>query len=405
MKANRKRVVVTGLGITTCLGSDVDTFFNNLVGAECGIRSHADIPDNPVGLIDYQSSDYFSKSKLFTMDRVSQLAVIASKQAVKSASLSDLGSSGTGVLYGCSLGGANTLEETFGTYYGAVKAPKKLSIPMAMVHAPAAQVSIHLGVYGECQSYSTACSSSAVAIGEGFRRIRDGYLSVAITGGAECMLVNSVIKEWKKLGVLAKSNGSPSLGCRPFTKDRNGFHLSEGAATLVLEEYEHAKNRKAVILAEIVGYGVSNDGLHITKPDAYGQSVAINNALDDASLDSSDIKYINSHGTSTVAGDRAEANSIRKVFGDLTNSIPVSATKSSHGHAIGAVGAIEAVITIKAIQESVIPPTPFVDHIDPEASLNLVMGSPKRVDSISYAISNSFAFGGNNAVLVFGKYS
>lgn len=405
MRDTRRRVVVTGLGTVSCLGMDPVTLFENLVEGVSGIRPHPALPGEAVGWVEYEPADHFSRSQLFTMDRVSQLAVLSARQAVAAAGLAPRKNRRTGVLFGCSFGGAQTLEESYASYFGARRGPRKLSIPMTMSHAPSAQVSIHLGVEGESQSYSTACSSSAVAIGEGMRRIRDGYLDVAIAGGAESMLVPGVVGEWQKLGVLARPEGEPSTGCRPFTAGRNGFHLSEGAATLVLEERDHAMDRGAPILAEITGYGVSNDAFHITRPHADGQCIAIRNALADAGLEPEQIGHINAHGTSTPAGDCAEAASLRKVFGSHLDTTPLSATKASHGHCIGSSGALEAAVTVMALNRALAPPVPFQAEIDELAPVDLVMGAPRSLAGVDHAMSNSFAFGGNNAVLIISRNS
>lgn len=217
------------------------------------------------------------------------------------------------------------------------------------------------------------------------------------------MLVPSVMREWEKLRVLAPAIGDPSSGCRPFDTNRRGFHLAEGAATVVLEEYEHAISRGAPILGEVVGYGVSNDAAHMTKPSPAGQALAMKRAIFDAAILMSDIGYINLHGTATSAGDLAEAQSISDVFGDLAGQIPMSATKSSHGHAIGATGAIEFIATLYALQRGVAPPTTFTEEVAANVSLNIITRHAYIIKGARYAISNSFAFGGNNAVLVLKK--
>ncbi|MCU7816219.1 MAG: beta-ketoacyl-[acyl-carrier-protein] synthase family protein [Candidatus Thiodiazotropha sp. (ex Rostrolucina anterorostrata)] len=397
---NKQRVVITGMGIVSCLGSDVSTFFSNLLKAESGIRRNGSLGNYSVGKVEFEPRLHFSRSELMILDRVSQFAVVASRQAVESAGLELTDSIREGAFYGTGFGGAATLDDSYGHYFGIRRCGRALTIPMTMVHAPVAQVAIHLGIHGEAQTYSTACSSLAVAVGEGFRRIRDGYLDVAVTGGTEAMLLDSVLGEWSKLRVLAKEVGEPSTGCRPFAKGRNGFHLSEGAATLVLESYDHARERGAKVLGEVVGYGVSNDGTHITKPDAGWQAVAIRSALEDGQVTPGEVDYINAHGTSTVTGDKSEADSIRMVFGERGRQIKVSATKSAHGHAIGATGAMELIVTVMAMNEKIIPPTPFIDEIDDACDVNLVMGNAVRMPKIRYAISNSFGFGGNNAVLL-----
>lgn len=400
MQNSSKRVVITGMGLVSCLGSDVNEFFDNLVMGRSGIRLHPDIPTHPVGWVDFKAEEHFKKLDLLSLDRVSQFSLVASKQAVAMAGL-DLGRTDRyGVLFGTGMGGASTLESSYANYFGIKPFARALTIPMAMIHAPASQISIHFGIHGECQTYSAACSSSSVAIGEAFRRIRDGYLDVAIAGGAECMLVPSVIGEWAKLRVLAPADGAPSEGCRPFSKAPKGFHLAEGAAAIVMEEREQALKRGARIYGEVVGYGVSNDGMHITKPSAKGQTLAIRRALDEAKIGPDDIGYINAHGTATLAGDQAEVESIRTVFGNCAAKVPVSATKSSHGHAIGATGAIEFIVTMLTLQKGIIPPTAFTSEAAPACAMDLVVSKARKVGKISFGMSNTFAFGGNNAVLI-----
>lgn len=396
----KRRVVVTGLGLLSCLGNDPDSFFRNLIDGVSGITQHPDIPKHPVGWIEFNPEEHFSRTELVSLDRVSQFALTASRQAVAMAGLDINEIERAGVLYGTGFGGASTLESSYGNYFGIKKCVRALTIPMVMMHAPASQISIHFGIRGECQTYSTACSSSSVAIGEGVRRIQDGYLDIAITGGAECMLLPSVVAEWEKLRVLAPAHMIPSQGCRPFAAKRSGFHLAEGAATVILEERTHAMARGAKILGEIVGYGISTDGEHITKPSAKGQALAIRKAIAEAQIATSDIGYINLHGTATQAGDAAEAESIRDVFKDILSEIPVSGTKSSHGHAIGATGAIEFIATLFAINKQVAPPTAFTEEVDPSCGLNLITGCGKVLNGVRYAASNSFAFGGNNVVLI-----
>ncbi len=395
-----RRVVVTGMGILSCLGTNPETFFKNLVNGKSGIVLRPDIPRHPVGWIDFNPEVHFSKTELLSLDRVSQFALVASRQAITMSRLSLGETERCGVLFGTGMGGASTLESSYAHYFEIKRCARVLTIPMVMMHAPASQISIHFGIRGECQTYSTACSSSSVAIGEGFRRIKDGYLDIAITGGAESMLLPSVVAEWEKLRVLAPAQGNPSQGCCPFSTKRRGFHLAEGAATVVLEERDHAIQRGAKIFGEIVGYGISTDGVHITKPSASGQSLAIRRAIDEADILPRDIGYMNLHGTATQVGDAVEAESIRNVFGSFASEIPVSGTKSSHGHAIGATGAMEFIATVLAIDKGIAPPTAFTQEVDPACALNLVTGSGRALGCITYAGSNSFAFGGNNAVLI-----
>ena len=394
-----RRVAVTGVGLVSCLGNDPDAFFDNLVAGKSGLRLYPDLGRHPVGRAQFAPERHFTRTELLGLDRVSQFAIVASRDAAANASLATVDKERLGVFYGTGTSGAATLEASYGNFFG-VRPKRYLCIPMAMNHAPASQVAIKLGAMGECQTYSTACSSSAVAIGEGYRRIKDGYLDVAVAGGAECMLVPSVMNEWEKLRVLAPAQGDPSSGCRPFDVHRHGFHLAESAATVILESMEHATARGAPILGEVVGYGLSNDASHITKPSPAGQRLAIKRALAAAGISPNDLAYVNLHGTATGAGDLAEAQSVEDVFGEFSRHIPMSATKSSHGHAIGATGALEFIATLWAIRQRIAPPTAFTEQVAPDISLNLICRHAEPLRDLGYGMSNSFAFGGANAVLV-----
>jgi 3-oxoacyl-[acyl-carrier-protein] synthase II len=357
-----------------------------------------------VGWVDFKETDYFSLMKLRTLDRVSQLALIAAREAMEQAALSNSLGDEAGVYLGTGMGGANTLETSYARFFGVGGEDKKpITIPIGMNHAAAAQISMAYGVTGECQTYSTACSSSAVAIGEAYRRIRSGIMTTAIAGGTECQLTPGVLKQWMDMRVMCVSDRDDPRQCQPFCADRSGFTIGEGAGILVLERLEHALARGATPLAEVVGYGVSSDATHITKPSAPGQMLSMNRALRDATLAPGQISHINSHGTATRAGDVVEAQSIRGVFADHTK-IPVTATKSSHGHLIGAAGAVEFIVTILALRHSLIPATVFWSKPDPECDLDVVRLSPRAMPEGEFAMSNSFAFGGSNATLIAGRW-
>lgn len=408
MKALKPRVVITGIGIQSPLGRTGPEFFDRLCAGESGIRTHPDPAITfPVGWVDFDAHAHFSKMQLLNLDRVSQFGVVAALDAVRNAGLNTEEALGemTGVYFGTGAGGAESSEHAYAKFFGADGEKKKLlTIPAAMIHAPASQVALRLGVRGECQTYSTACSSAAVAIGEAYRRIRDGYIKIAITGGADCVLMPGILDSWSAMRVLcidpADQGGESGTGCRPFSAERTGFAIGEGAAVLVLETWEAAQARGIQILAEIVGYGVSNDASHLTKPNAAGQAMAMRSALTDAGLQPADIGYINAHGTATHAGDRAETQSIKTVFKDHAYCIPISATKSAHGHLMGATGAVELVATVMALQQQVVPPTSFYGKPDPECDLDYVPTKSRSVTDLNYALSNSFAFGGNNAALI-----
>lgn len=399
MAINRRRVVVSGIGLQTCLGSTPELFFENLMAGISGIRRREGLPF-AAGWVDFDAARFFTKIQLLGLDRVSQFAVAASDDALRQAGANLARNVRCGVFFGTGMGGSGTLEQAYASYFKVAPKRRAMAVPLIMTHAPAAHVGIRHGVVGECQTYSSGCSSSSVAIGEAYRRIKDGYLDAALAGGSECMLQDSVMKEWNALGVLAQDDGEPSAGCRPFSLGRTGFHLAEGACVLVLEEMESALRRGAPMLAEIAGYGVSNDATHITRPDSSGQIAAMFAAMHDAGVEPPDIDYVNAHGTATRVGDAVEVASIKAALGPRAHAIPVSGTKSAHGHAIGATGAIELAACILALCHRSVPPTAFWAERDADCDLDYVPGRGRAVDRLRTVMSNSFAFGGNNSCLV-----
>jgi 3-oxoacyl-[acyl-carrier-protein] synthase II len=427
------RVVITGLGLQSPLGSLVDndadnhanSFFTRLCAGETGIRQHPNPEiDFPVGWVEFDATAHFGRMQMNQLDRVSLLSIVAARQAIAMAGLkviteqqydlNHLDSENTGVLFGTGMGGAESTELAYAKFFDAppeVWARKKtLSIPAAMTHAPASQIALDLGIRGECQTYSTACSSAAVAIGEAFRRIQHGYLTTAIAGGAECVLVPGVLDSWAAMKVLCeapsdvlKAGELLGTGCRPFSANRTGFAIGEAAGVLVLESLEAATARGATIIAELVGYGVSNDATHITKPNPAGQALAMRRAIACAGIAPTDIGYINAHGTATGAGDVAETHSIKAVFGDHAYKLAVSSTKSAHGHCMGGTAAVEFIATVLALQNQMIPPTTHYGEPDADCDRDYVPHRGRAVPAdkpLRYAASNAFAFGGNNAVLI-----
>jgi 3-oxoacyl-[acyl-carrier-protein] synthase II len=385
----------------------VSTFWNALISGESGIRPHpaAEIA-MPVGWVDFNFNACFSRMQISTLDRVSQMALVAADEAVASAGLGgmEMGPRG-GVLFGTGMGGAESLEAGYARFFGVPTAKRKvLTVLAAMTHAASAQVAIRFKARGECQNYSTGCSSSAVAIGEAYRRIRDGYLDIALAGGGECLLVPGVIDSWKAMKVMCEPPAeAPGTGCRPFSADRNGFALGEGSGVLVLESLERAVARSAQPLCEIIGYGVSNDATHMTTPDSGGQADAMQMALAEAAVDVSDIDHVNAHGTATRAGDLVETESIKRTLGGRAYRIPVSATKSAHGHLMGATGAVEFVAAANTLQHQVVPPTTHWRERDPDCDLDYVPGRG-RAANVQHVLFNSFAFGGNNVSMVLRRW-
>jgi 3-oxoacyl-(acyl-carrier-protein) synthase len=405
-----KRVVVTGVGVVTPLGSDVPTFFAALLAAKSAVRHHdfswgralaASISDD----IDTP----FPKIMRLSLDRVTQIALLAARQAMQQAGLESGQHDGdkTGIYWGTGMGGANTLENAYRDLL-ANHAPRlrPTTIVAAMNNAATGQIGIEFGIRGPSYTYSSACSSSAVAIGEAYRAIRFGVVNTAIAGGAEALLTEGVVKAWDSLQTLAKPDSeAPETSCRPFSIDRSGFVLGEGSAALILEEEESARARGATILAEIIGYGNTTDASHITQPESGGQARAIQMAIDQAEIAPEQIQHINAHGTGTKAGDLSETQAIKQVFGQHARAIPVSATKALHGHLMGATGAVEFVAALESLGTQSIPPTAHLFTSDPECDLDYVSEGARRLDMLDVVMSNSFGFGGNNAVLIARRYS
>ncbi|MDE2116973.1 MAG: beta-ketoacyl-[acyl-carrier-protein] synthase family protein [Betaproteobacteria bacterium] len=405
-----RRVVITGLGVISPVGRNPVEFFDNLMAGRSGIRRlQTDFIEKlsiRIGaqVAGYNPADYFSRIKLSGIERFSQFALIAAEQAVKDAQLelAEHEQPRTGVYLGTGMGGATTLEES---YIELLRKDdpriKPLSVLLAMNNAAASHVSIAYRLQGPSVTYSTACSSSAIAIGEAYRQIKDGYADVMLTGGSEAMLTHGVMKAWEALRTLALEDvHDPAASCKPFAKDRTGLVLGEGAAMLVLEDAERATKRGTRIYAEVAGYDCSSDSSHITKPDAAGQTRAMRNALRNARMQPQDIHYINAHGTATLAGDIEETRAIRQAFGEHAYRVPVSSTKSMHGHLMGATGAVEFMAAVLALQHNAIPPTINLHQPDPECDLDYVPNVGRRNVALNAVMSNSFAFGGSNAVLI-----
>jgi 3-oxoacyl-[acyl-carrier-protein] synthase II len=410
-----RRVVVTGLGVISPVGKNPAEFFDNLMAGRSGIkRLHTDFSDKlsiRIGatVADYNPADYFSKIKLSGIERFSQFALIAADQAVADAQLqlSEQERPRAGVTMGTGMGGASSLEEGYiEIFQRETPRVKPLTVLLTMNNAAASHVSINYQLQGPNVTYSTACSSSAIAIGEAYRQIKDGYADVMLAGGSEALLTHGAMKAWEALRTLAlEDTADPAASCKPFSRDRSGLVLGEGAAMLVLEDAERAIRRGARIYAEIAGYDSSSDATHITKPDAAGQTRAITNALRSAGLRPQDIDYINAHGTATLVGDIEETRAIKQVFGAHAQHIPVSSTKSMHGHLLGAPGALEFMAAVLALQHNAIPPTINLHQPDPECDLDYVPNIGRRNVKLDAVMSNSFAFGGSNAVLIAKRFS
>jgi len=397
------------MGIISPCGNNISDFWAKITAGKSGVRKISSEYSNLLSAkiaaeVDFNPSDYFGKKQVSYLDRVNQFALAAASEAWKDAALSldAEEKERSGVYMGVGLGGANAIEDGYVRLFKQNEdRVKPLSVLMIMNNASASYISIEYGLTGPCLTISTACASSANAIGEAFRQIRDGYADVMLAGGAESFLTYGVFRSWEALRVLASEDPEdPSKSCKPFSKNRSGLVLGEGAAVVVLEEMERAVRRGAPLYAEIIGYGSTSDAFHITKPSLEGQSRAISEALGDARLSPDTVDYINAHGTATQWNDLLETQAVKKVFGDYAFKIPISSTKSMHGHAIGAAGAIEFIVSLLALKNQAIPPTINLDQPDPECDLDYVPNIGRAGARVNTVMSNSFAFGGTNAVLL-----
>lgn len=404
-----KRVAITGLGVISPVGNRTAVFFSNLMAGTSGVRRMTSDFSSQLSVkiaaeSDFYPPDYFSKKQIGALDRVTLMALAAASQAWDDSgiTLTEEEKNRAGVYLGTGMGGSPSLDALFVQLYKkAASRVNPLFVPKIMSNAPASHVSIRYGLSGPCLTFSTACSSSAVAIGESFRQIKAGYCDVMLAGGTECLLTYGSFKSWESLGVLATEDpDDPSASCKPFSKDRSGFVLGEGAALLVLEEMEHAQKRGAKMFGEIIGYGSAADASHIVRPSTAGQARAIRLALDEARIEPDAIDYINAHGTATAANDLAETQALKEVFGKRAYAIPVSSTKSMHGHLLGAAGAVEFVAAVLAMTNGAIPPTAHLRVPDPDCDLDYVPNRGRTGVDIRTVMSNSFAFGGTNAVLI-----
>ena len=403
MSATVRRVAVTGLGVVSAIGDGSEAFFEALVAGRSGVQLLPGIADTVGASAPFAESGHFTAMEAAALDRFAQFALVAAGQAIGQAALEagQLHGPRAGVYFGSGIGGAGTIEASYRALLGPTGRVNPMSIVRTMANAGAAQISMRHGIRGPSLNYSIACASAAVAIGEAFRAIRDGYLDVAIVGGAEALLVPGIVAGWNAMRVLARPvPGAPETSCRPFSSDRTGLVLGEGAGALVLESFEHAAARGARTLAELAGYGISSDASHLTKAEPEGQALAMRAALADAGLAASQVGYVNAHGTATMVGDVAETRSIRDVFGDGAKDVAVSSTKALHGHLLGASGAVELIAALMALRTGIVPPTCHLDRPDPQCDLDYVPNVARRGVALEAVMSNSFAFGGTNAVLV-----
>lgn len=407
-----KRVVITGIGIVSPLGNTPEVFFANALAGKSGIaRIKADFVDlldcKITAQADFDGTQYFNKQQLALLDRVSQFALYCAEQAIKDASLNlaDTDLSRTGCYLGTGMGGASATEDGYDRLFKKqANRLKPFTVLMAMNSAAASNIAMQLQLQGPNLTFTTACSSSAIAIGEAVRQIQHGYCDTMLAGGSEALLTFGTIKAWEALRTLAKEDENDAgASCKPFAANRTGLVLGEGAAMFVLEAYESAVARGAKIYAEISGYGTTNDGGHITQPSVTGQARAMQAALHNAQLPASAIGYINAHGTGTLLNDSTETAAIKQVFGDACYQIPVSSTKSMHGHLMGAAGAVELVAATLALVNQQLPPTINLHEPDPACDLDYVPNQFKTVQALNHVMSNSFAFGGTSGVIILSR--
>jgi len=407
-----KRVVVTGYGVVSPLGNDVDTLWEHIKTSKSGIdkvifEKYEDINTKIGGMIkDFAPENYFEKKELGKYDKFVQYAYAASRQALDQANLDieKLNPNRLGIFIGSGIGGIDTVLENHQTLLD--KGPRKVSpfmVPMMIINMAVGIISIKTGFKGTSFSPVSACATGNHAIGEAFLNIRHGYSDAILAGGSEASINPLAYAGFSRMRAMSTNNDEPTKASRPFDKNRDGFVMSEGSGVLLLEEYEHAKKRGATILGEIVGYGSTTDAFHITSPDFHGAERAMKLALELAQIEPTKIDYINAHGTSTPEGDKSETKAIKSVFGEHAYDLKVSSTKSMTGHLFGAAGGIEAIITLKSILENIIPPTINYEFPDEECDLDYVPNKAIQAD-VNYAISNGFGFGGHNAVLVFKKF-
>jgi len=405
----KRRVAITGLGVVSPHGNDVDAMFARLTAGKSAIRRlsapRCERLRSPIGApVDFDAAAHFDAVRVRMLDRVSHMAVAAAGQAIVASKIdfSREDAARCGVSVGSSMGGAQTTDEAYYSLYREESARvQPMNIIAAMSNAPAAWIGIDYGLCGPNLTYSTACSSSAVALGEAARRIQYADADVMVAGGAEAPLTFGVLRAWEAMRTLAAADVDDlSASCRPFAQSRTGLVIGEGAAFVVLEDWDHALARGAAIHAEFAGYGLTSDVGHITRPSSKGQASAMQAALHSAGLPAHSIDYINAHGTATVQNDTVETAAIKEVFGANAFQIPVSSTKSMHGHLLGAAGALEFIISVLALTRGVIPPTMHLNARDPTCDLDYVTDAARRGSALRSVMSNSFAFGGTNAVLI-----
>lgn len=409
---SKARVVVTGLGVLSPIGNGAQAFHAAQLGGRSGVRpltrfDASSYPTRFAGEVDVEVERFLERKDAKRLDRFAQFAVIAADMALKDSGL-ELGredKTRIGTLIGSGIGGMGTWEAQ--TRVAFEKHPLRMSpyfIPMLIANMASAQVAIRYGLMGASSTVTTACTTGSDAVGSAFRTLQYGEADVMLAGGAEAMLTPLTFGSFGAMKALSTRNDHPETASRPFSASRDGFVLGEGAGVLVLETLPHAAARGARVYAEVLGFGRAADAYHMveTHPDGAGGALSMQAALRDARLSPEDVGYLNAHATSTPVGDRSEVWAFKTVFGSYAPKLPISSTKSMIGHLLGAAGAVEAVATVQALHTGVLPPTLNLTDPDPDLGLDFIPEGPREM-RVRYALSNSFAFGGQNASLVFGR--
>ena len=409
-----RRVVVTGVGLVTPVGTGVAKTWEGLCAGKSGVGpiSRFDASDFAVQIAaevkDFNVEDYMEAKEAKHLDLFVQYALAAAQMALDDSgfTVTEENASRVGTIVGCGLGGLPTIEKYHKIYLE--RGPKRITpffIPMVIPNMGAGQISIFHKTKGPNMSTTTACAAGTHAVGEAYRSIAAGYCDVAFTGGSESVICPLAVGGFNSMKALSKRNDEPERASRPFDRDRNGFIIAEGGGILILEELEHARARGAKIYAEMAGYGLSGDGYHIAAPPDNGNGAVrcMEMALHDAGMNPADIDYINAHGTSTPLNDVVETRAIKTVFGDHARHLAISSTKSMTGHMLGGAGGIEAVFTALSLHHQVAPPTANLENPDPECDLDYIPGSARQM-KIRAALSNSFGFGGTNAVIIMKRF-
>lgn len=410
-----RRVVITGLGVVTPLGSDVTTFWSNLTAGKSGISriDEVDVTDQPVqigGVVrDFKPEQYIERKEIRRFDKFAQFAIGAASQALEDSGLKITPENAhqVGVVIGSGIGGIHTLLENYRILME--RGPRRVSpfvVPMMIANIAAGQISIMFGAKGPNASPVTACATGTHAIGDACKIIERGAAECMLAGGAEAAIVDLALAGFSNAKALSTRNDAPERASRPFDLDRDGFVMAEGAGVMMLESLDHALARGARIYAEIIGYGMSGDAFHVTapEPEGAGAAQAMRQAIDDAGIHPEDVDYINAHGTSTDIGDKQETIAIKKVFGEHAYRLAVSSNKSMMGHTLGAAGGVEGVATALTLYHGIMPPTINYETPDPECDLDYVPNMARK-SNVNIALSNSFGFGGHNAVVAIRKYT